>query len=92
MGRNNKNPFELERFDSEMRYDVYFESAQCLVTLRDVRILGLKTWEEFDEPDEVADTFLALQGSDDKVVFLEAAAVTMLAEAGTPVALEAVPL
>jgi len=92
MNRKKQNPFPLEQFDSEKRYDVYFESAQSLVTLRDVRILGLKTWEQFEEPDDASDTFLALQDARDQVVFVEAAAVTMLAEAGTPVALEAVAL
>jgi hypothetical protein len=92
VSRKTRNPFNFQHFDSELRYDVYFESAQCLVTLRNVRILGLRTWEEFDEPDEVGDAFVALQDANDKVVFLEAASVTMLAEAGTSVALEAVPL
>ena len=89
MSRKRRNPFPLEQFDGDARYDVYFESAQSLVTLRDVRILGLKTWETFDEPDEATDTFVALQGADDQVVYLEAAAVTLLAPAGTRVALEA---
>jgi len=92
VGHKSKIPFALEHFDSAMRYDIYFESAQCLVTVRNVRIIGLKTWEQFDEPDEVGDMFVALQDADDKVVFLEAAAVTMLAEAGTRVGLEAVPV
>jgi len=92
VGHKTKIPFALEHFDSETRYDIYFESAQCLVTVRNVRIIGLKTWEQFDEPDEVGDMFVALQDSDDKVVFLEAAAITMLAEAGTRVGLEAVPV
>ncbi|MHC4960188.1 MAG: hypothetical protein ACYTGN_17680 [Planctomycetota bacterium] len=91
MGRKN-HPFPLEQFDSAMRFDVYFESAQRLVAMRNVRILGLKTWEQFEEPDEASDTFIALQDADDKVVFLEAAAVTMLAEAGTAVTLDTVSL
>lgn len=91
MGKT-KIPFSLQHFDVTARYDVYFESAQRLVALRDVRMVGLRTWEEFDEPDEAADTFLALQAADDRVVFVEASAVTMVAAAGTPVALEPVPI
>jgi len=89
MGKN-KKPLMLQHFDNAVRYDVYFEAAQRMVVLRDVRLVGLRTWEEFEEPDEAADTFLALQAADDGIVHVEASAVTMVAEAGTTVTLDSV--
>jgi len=83
-------PLRLDHFDTGARYDVYFEAAQRLVTLRNVRIVGLKTWEEFEDPDDATDTFIAVQNSDDKTIFVEASAVTMVAESGTQVALDSV--
>lgn len=85
-----KSPFALTHLDPQERYDVYFETANKLVALRDVRILGLRTWAPLDDPDEVEDRFLALQNADGGLICVEAEAVTMLTVAGTQIALDPV--
>ena len=78
----------LDHFDTQSRYDIYFEAARRMMSLRNVRILGLKTWEEFDDPEDATNTFLAVQNSDGHAIFIETEAVTLLAQAGTSVLLD----
>ncbi|MEM8885356.1 MAG: hypothetical protein AAGD14_14905 [Planctomycetota bacterium] len=92
MGRKNTNPFPLGRFDPEMRYDIYFETSERLVALRHVQIVGVKTWEEYEDPDEATELFLVLKNAHGQSLFLEGSAVTFMAEAGTNVNLDVVSL
>lgn len=83
-----RSPFRLSHFDPKARYDLYYEASRQMYVMRDVTIAGMQTWEQFDEPDEASDVFLTLRTAQDETVFLEASAVTLMAPAGTRVAVD----
>ena len=92
MARKNQNPFPLGRFDPELRYDIYFEATGKLVALRHVHVVGVQTWEEYDDPEDATELFLVLQNAHGQQLFLEASAITLMAQAGTSVDLQPVSL
>ena len=88
MAKKNK-PLPIRHFDDELRYDLYFEAAGGIQSVRNVRVLCVRTWEPIEDQDDIPSSgFLEVHDAQDRVTYIDADSITVVTAAGVRPAID----